>query len=92
MMERTQIYLTQEQSQAVEAIAARRGQTKSEVIRAAINRFLADNLPSDRRALMRQAAGIWADRDDLPQFFEELRQEWDRESLDEPVEPVSTGQ
>lgn len=91
MMERTQIYLTQEQSRAVEAIAARRGQTKSEVIRTAINRFLAENLASERRALMRQAAGIWADRDDLPQFFEELRQELDRERVDEPAESVSIG-
>lgn len=91
MMERTQIYLTQEQSRAVEAIAARLGQTKSEVIRTAINRFLAENLASERRALMRQAAGIWADRDDLPQFFEELRQELNRESVDEPIESVSIG-
>lgn len=92
MMERTQIYLTPEQSRGVEAIAVRRGQTKSEVIRAAINRFLAENLGSDRQALLRQAAGIWADRDDLPQFFTELRQELDRETIDEPVEPVSIGQ
>lgn len=90
-MERTQIYLTQEQSRAVEAIAARLGQTKSEVIRTAINRFLAENLASERRALMRQAAGIWADRDDLPQLFEELRQELNRESVDEPIESVSIG-
>ncbi len=90
-MERTQIYLTQEQSRAVEAIAAQRGQTKSEVIRTAINRFLAENLVSERRTLMHQAAGIWADRDDLPQFFEELRQELNRESVDEPVESVSIG-
>jgi len=91
VMERTQIYLTQEQSRAVEAIAARLGQTKSEVIRTAINRFLAENLASERRALMRQAAGIWADRDDLPQLFEELRQELNRESVDEPIESVSIG-
>jgi metal-responsive CopG/Arc/MetJ family transcriptional regulator len=91
MMERTQIYLTQDQRQALELIATRRGQSKSEVIREAITLYIADTEATDRRELMRQAAGIWADRDDLPEFFEELRRELDSDIMDESVEPISVG-
>ncbi len=91
-MERTQIYLTDEQHRAIEAIAERREQTKSAIIREAIDRYIADSQVSRRRELMHQAAGIWADREDLPEFFEELRREWDRDILDEPAESLSDGQ
>lgn len=91
-MERTQIYLTPEQHKAIEAIAERRKQTKSAIIREAIDRYIADSRVSQRRELMRQAAGIWADRDDLPEFFEELRRELDQDIVDEPDTSVSVGQ
>lgn len=93
MMERTQIYLTQIQQRAIENIATQRGQSKSEIIREAIDHYIntTDSEANNRRELMHQAAGIWADRDDLPEFFEQLRQEWDREIVDEPEESLSIG-
>lgn len=90
-MERTQIYLTQEQRKSIEIIAGQRGQTMSEIIREALDRYIAVFEDRDRLELMHQAAGIWADRDDLPEFFEELRQEWERNIVDEPTEPLSIG-
>ena len=93
MMERTQIYLTQIQQRAIENIATQRGQSKSEIIREAIDHYIniTDSEADNRRELMHQAAGIWADRDDLPEFFEQLRQEWDRDIVDEPKESLSIG-
>lgn len=32
----------------------------------------------DWKAALRQARGMWKDREDLPEFFEELRRSWDR--------------
>jgi len=48
-MQRTQIYLDDEQHRALTALAKRRGQTASAVIREAIDGYLADQLsPRDR--------------------------------------------
>ncbi len=42
-------------------------------------------IPEWKAALM-QAAGMWKDRDDIPQLMEELRREWRRvEPPDEPL-------
>lgn len=91
MMERTQIYLTKEQQKAVKSVAERRGKTQSEIIREAINYYIAQQIGDNRRELMHQAAGMWADRDDLPAFFEELRRELDEELTDEPTQPLPAG-
>ncbi len=91
MMERTQIYLTREQRDTLKVIAKRRGQTASEIIRAAIDTYIDDYQDLDRRELMHRAVGMWADRDDLPEFFEELRREGDRDLIDEPAEPLPAG-
>lgn len=93
MMERTQIYLTREEREALKSIAERRNQSQSEIIREAVDRYIAESMRQDRNELMRKAFGIWADRDDLPEFFEELRREWnERDLIDEPLESVPTGQ
>lgn len=78
MMERTQIYLTQEERAALRAIAERRGQTQSEIIREAIDRFLEEE-PDEVSVneALEKSFGIWADRDDLDDFIAKLRQEWD---------------
>ena len=91
MMERTQIYLTREEREALRILAERRGQTQSELIREAIDAYIVLHQEMDRRAWMHRAVGMWADRDDLPEFFEELRREVDRSLIDEPAEPVSAG-
>ena len=91
MMERTQIYLRRDQREALKAMAERTGQSLSEIIRAAIDAYVADNWVEDRQELMHRAAGMWADREDLPEFFEELRREGDRNLTDELADPLLAG-
>lgn len=77
MMERTQIYLTREEREALKSIAEAWGQSQSEVIRMAIDRLVDDYREKTRLDYLRQAKGIWADRDDLPDF-RAIREEFDR--------------
>ena len=40
----------------------------------------------DWKAALMQAAGMWKDRDDIPELMEQLRREWNRvEPPDEPL-------
>ena len=78
MMERTQIYLTREEREGLRTLAELRSQTQSELIRTAVDRLLKEELPSASKSeLLDQSFGIWADRDDLDEFFAELRRELD---------------
>jgi Ribbon-helix-helix protein, copG family len=76
-VERTQIYLTNEERKALRVIARRLETTQSEVIRIAIDRFLASQPADDRTELLRSGRGLWKDRTDLPDL-ETLRRELDR--------------
>ncbi|MDW7712248.1 MAG: ribbon-helix-helix protein, CopG family [Deferrisomatales bacterium] len=76
-MVRTQIYITEREQQGLRGLAKTTGKSQSELIRVAIDRFLAAALPGERRALLRQGRGLWKEREDLPDFGE-LRRSWDR--------------
>jgi hypothetical protein len=76
-MVRTQIYLTDDERKGLRALARKTGLSQSELIRQAIDSLLADKRELDPRALLRQARGLWKDRDDLPDF-RALRSEFDR--------------
>lgn len=76
-MVRTQIYLTESQRDELAAIAKAERKKQSEIIREAIDRFIDQASRSRREAVLREAAGIWKDRTDLPDF-NEMRAEWDR--------------
>ena len=61
-MVRKQIYLTEDQSEELAAMARIAGRKQSELIREAIDLFI-DQAGSGRRELvLRKAAGIWKDR------------------------------
>lgn len=77
MMERTQIYLTREERQALRKIAERRKQTQSEVIRDAIDRYIKDQAEDvDAVDILDRTFGIWADYDGIPDI-DVLRRESD---------------
>ena len=77
-MVRTQIYLTEDQRAEVAAIASQSGKRQSEVIREAVDRFIEQKSRGRREAILREAAGIWRDRTDLPEL-DALRRGWDRD-------------
>jgi len=76
-MIRTQIYLTEKEQDTLRIIANLQGATQSEVIREAIDRYIAMHTQSNRVQLLREARGIWADREDIN--ASDLRAEWDRQ-------------
>lgn len=76
-MVRTQVYLTERQRDELAAIAKIAGKKQSELIREAIDRLVDQAGHSRREAILREAAGIWKDREDLPDF-KAMRAEWDR--------------
>ena len=76
-VERTQIYLTAKERQALRLIAQRLGKPQSEVIRTAVDRFIERESADEKIGLLRKGAGLWKHRDDLPDF-PALRHELDR--------------
>ncbi|HOU15552.1 MAG TPA: ribbon-helix-helix domain-containing protein [Anaerolineae bacterium] len=76
-MNRTQIYLTEEEQNALRAIANMRETTQSEVIREAIDQYIVKHQQVYRVQMLREARGIWAVRDDINATA--LRAEWDRQ-------------
>ena len=76
-MVRTQIYLTERQRDELAAIAKTAGKKQSELIREAIDRLIEQTGKNHRELVLRQTAGIWKDRTDLPDF-KSIRAEWDR--------------
>ncbi|WDN88945.1 hypothetical protein BuS5_01913 [Desulfosarcina sp. BuS5] len=76
-MIRTQIYLTARQRAELIVISKILGKKQSELIREAVDRLIDQAGHSQREVVLREAAGIWKDRTDLPDF-KKIRTEWDR--------------
>ncbi len=75
-MERTQIYLTREQKNALKGIAAQKHTALAEVVREAVEQYIAEQKPSATERIGR-ARGLWKDRQDLDAavYERELRKE-----------------
>ncbi len=80
-MVRTQIYLNEQERDALRLIARQTGKTQSELIRQAIDAFIANFSSRDRLDLLREGRGLWRERDDLPDF-RAVREELDRDVRD----------
>ena len=78
-MNRTQIYLSSAQHEALKAMAAKTGRTQIELIRDAIDRFVSERKVPERMSVIKRSAGLWKEREDLPDFAA-VRREADRVS------------
>jgi len=76
-MIRTQVYLTEQERNGLLALAETSGKRQSELIREAIDRLLAHFEKARVQTALQNAAGMWKDRDDLPDF-EATRRSLDR--------------
>lgn len=77
-MTRLQIELNDAQQAGLDALARDTGKSQQELLGEALDRFLDENDMVDWRGALQRLEGIWADRDDLPNF-DEIRKEWDRD-------------
>lgn len=77
-MFRTQVYLTQVERDELLALSQELGQHQSALIREAIDQFIARKqiLKRKKHRALKSAAGIWAERKDLPDY-RSLRDEFD---------------
>lgn len=76
-MVRTQIYLTEEERRGLDNMSRVTGKKQSELIREAVDRLLDLAEGSQRDAVLQEAAGLWRDRKDLPDFAA-VRRSWNR--------------
>ncbi len=71
-----QLTLTEAEIRAIEALSESQGKTQEEILHEAVEHFLARH-ETGRLAALRQARGIWQEREDLPDPAK-LRNEWNR--------------
>lgn len=72
IMERTQIYLSREQAAALDRVAKRTGNTRSHLIREAIEARYGPERDADRvDAALRATAGLWSDRSETGEAYVE---------------------
>jgi hypothetical protein len=74
---RTQVYLTEYEKQALLTLASKSGKKQSELIREAIDSFIAKISTEKRDDIFDKLSGMWADRDESFSA-ESLRKDWER--------------
>lgn len=74
-MQKTQIFLREDQKAALKSIAARTGQRQSDLIRKGVDLLIdrTEREDVDWREATRAVAGLWKDRTDLEALAEEIR-------------------
>jgi hypothetical protein len=73
----TQVNLTEQNRQALVEISLLTGKSQQELITSAIEELIKSYQQQKRLDLMRQARGIWQEREDIPNL-EQLRTEFNR--------------
>jgi hypothetical protein len=73
----THVYLSEEEVKALKAMARRSGKSQSALIRLAVERLISEHDVDQRQVAFRDAAGLWKNRNDLPDV-PLMRQEWNR--------------
>ena len=73
----TQINLTEQNRQALVEISLLTGKSQQELITSAIEELIKSYQQQKRLDFMRQARGIWQEREDIPNL-EQLRTEFNR--------------
>jgi hypothetical protein len=74
-MRKIQVFLREDQKEALKSISVRTGRKQSDLIRGSVD-LLIDAMKredSDRREATRSAAGLWKDRTDLEDISRQLR-------------------
>lgn len=74
-MKRTQIYLTEEEKEAIEKLSDERGTTQSNIIREAIDEYIVKKKSETKKKSIMDFAGIWKDKKDIPDV-REMREGW----------------
>ncbi len=77
-MPRIQVYLTESQDEGLRRLARSTGRSQSDLIRAAVDRLIAEEPAEDWKASLLSAAGIWADRPEVEDEIRETRAQLQR--------------
>ena len=64
-MKRTQLYIEDDIFKALQRISDEQMLSISELVRSAINKVYFKERPVDAEAILKKAAGIWSDREDI---------------------------
>jgi metal-responsive CopG/Arc/MetJ family transcriptional regulator len=76
-MVRTQIYLTFEERDSLQKISEETGKKQSELIREAVDEYVAERRGDRQLAIIEKVSGIWENRKDILDY-DTVRKEWDR--------------
>lgn len=76
-MIRTQIYLTKKEKKALHDLALQSGKRQSELIREAIDDFIAKSSQNRIEHVLNRVAGLWKDHQSVLNF-KTLRKSWNR--------------
>ena len=75
-MKKIQVFLRDDQKDALKAIAARTGQKQSDLVRRGVDLLIekARQRDADWREATRRIAGLWKDRTDLDEVMQSIRE------------------
>ena len=75
-MQRTQIYLDAKTHRRLRSLAVHRGTTLSNLVREAVDCYMATGAQDDPMAVIDRACGLWADRPESETDVRALRADW----------------